>query len=316
MWPDPHDPRVAHGFGERGVGRNDAALALHASSIELVDALRQVEGWPAEHGRSRGPSRRRRARLARPARPRVPLGLGDEARDGARDARRGGGGDRRPRRAGRARGLDGAAPARARVRAAVRGPTRRSRSPAGGGSTRTPASRCWRERRRRARRRCRSPEYLRAAVLEPLGLRRRAARFARRGDARQPRRPGPRRARAAAPAPRRAGDARRGDVGAVPGPVGVLPDIGRLEPNDWGLGVELRDAQAAALDGLAQLRPRTFGHFGGSGTFLWVDPEAGLALACLTDLEFGRGRSRPGPRSRTPCSPPEVGSGSVQGHSG
>ncbi|TML70152.1 MAG: beta-lactamase family protein [Actinobacteria bacterium] len=33
--------------------------------------------------------------------------------------------------------------------------------------------------------------------------------------------------------------------------------------------------------------PATFGHFGGSGTFLWVDPDAGTALACLTDLDFG-----------------------------
>ena len=33
--------------------------------------------------------------------------------------------------------------------------------------------------------------------------------------------------------------------------------------------------------------PRTFGHFGGSGTFLWVDPEAGLALGVLTNLDFG-----------------------------
>ena len=32
---------------------------------------------------------------------------------------------------------------------------------------------------------------------------------------------------------------------------------------------------------------RCFGHFGRSGTFLWVDPEHGLALACLTDLDFG-----------------------------
>jgi CubicO group peptidase (beta-lactamase class C family) len=33
--------------------------------------------------------------------------------------------------------------------------------------------------------------------------------------------------------------------------------------------------------------PRTFGHFGGAGTFLWVDPEADVALACLTDRDFG-----------------------------
>lgn len=33
--------------------------------------------------------------------------------------------------------------------------------------------------------------------------------------------------------------------------------------------------------------PETFGHFGGSGTFLWVDPVADLALVVLTDREFG-----------------------------
>jgi CubicO group peptidase (beta-lactamase class C family) len=32
---------------------------------------------------------------------------------------------------------------------------------------------------------------------------------------------------------------------------------------------------------------RSFGHFGGSGTFLWVDPELGAACAALTDREFG-----------------------------
>ncbi len=70
------------------------------------------------------------------------------------------------------------------------------------------------------------------------------------------------------------------------GLVGVLPDIGRMEPNDWGLGVELRDAKQPHWTGSSN-SPRTFGHFGGSGTFLWVDPEADVALACLTDLEFG-----------------------------
>jgi CubicO group peptidase (beta-lactamase class C family) len=33
--------------------------------------------------------------------------------------------------------------------------------------------------------------------------------------------------------------------------------------------------------------PETFGHFGGTGTFLWVDPVADLALAVLTDRAFG-----------------------------
>ena len=72
-----------------------------------------------------------------------------------------------------------------------------------------------------------------------------------------------------------------------PGLVGVLPDVGRMDPNDWGLGFELRDSKEPHWTG-SRNSPRTFGHFGGSGTFLWVDPEADLALACLTDLDFGQ----------------------------
>jgi CubicO group peptidase (beta-lactamase class C family) len=71
-----------------------------------------------------------------------------------------------------------------------------------------------------------------------------------------------------------------------PGLDGVLPGFGRMEPNDWGLGFELRDAKSPHWTG-ASNSPRTFGHFGRSGTFLWVDPERELALACLTDLAFG-----------------------------
>ena len=70
------------------------------------------------------------------------------------------------------------------------------------------------------------------------------------------------------------------------GLAGVLPDFGRFDPLDWGLGFELRDAKAPHWTG-ARNSPRTFGHFGGSGTFLWVDPDAGVALGVLTDLEFG-----------------------------
>jgi CubicO group peptidase (beta-lactamase class C family) len=71
-----------------------------------------------------------------------------------------------------------------------------------------------------------------------------------------------------------------------PGLVGVLPGFGRQEPNDWGLGIELRDRKSPHWTG-ARNSERTFGHFGRSGTFLWVDPEAGIALGCLTDLDFG-----------------------------
>jgi len=71
-----------------------------------------------------------------------------------------------------------------------------------------------------------------------------------------------------------------------PGLVGVVPGFGRQEPNDWGLGFELRDAKSPHWTG-SQNAPGTYGHFGRSGTFLWVDPVAGIALSCLTDLDFG-----------------------------
>jgi CubicO group peptidase (beta-lactamase class C family) len=73
---------------------------------------------------------------------------------------------------------------------------------------------------------------------------------------------------------------------AFPGLTGVLPGFGRMEPNDWGLGFELRDAKEPHWTGLRN-SPRTFGHFGSTGTFLWVDPEARLALGVVTDRDFG-----------------------------
>jgi CubicO group peptidase (beta-lactamase class C family) len=71
-----------------------------------------------------------------------------------------------------------------------------------------------------------------------------------------------------------------------PGLDGVLPSWGRMTPNDWGLAFELRDAKSPHWTGTLA-SPRTFGHFGAAGTFLWVDPDAGLALGVLTDKEFG-----------------------------
>jgi CubicO group peptidase (beta-lactamase class C family) len=72
---------------------------------------------------------------------------------------------------------------------------------------------------------------------------------------------------------------------AFPGLAGVIPGLGRQEPSDWGLGFEIRDAKSPHWTG-SRNSPATFGHFGGSGSFLWVDPEAQLALVCLSDLEF------------------------------
>ena len=71
-----------------------------------------------------------------------------------------------------------------------------------------------------------------------------------------------------------------------PGLSGVLPGFGAQRPNDWGLGFEIRDSKSPHWTGSAN-SPGTFGHFGQSGTFLWVDPVADLALVVLTDRNFG-----------------------------
>jgi CubicO group peptidase (beta-lactamase class C family) len=72
----------------------------------------------------------------------------------------------------------------------------------------------------------------------------------------------------------------------LPGLAGVLPGFGRMEPNDWGLTFELRDHKSPHWTSV-QNSPRTFGHFGAAGTFLWVDPDLGAACGVLTDKEFG-----------------------------
>jgi CubicO group peptidase (beta-lactamase class C family) len=71
-----------------------------------------------------------------------------------------------------------------------------------------------------------------------------------------------------------------------PGLDGVLPGYGQQRPNDWGLGFEVRDAKTPHWTGTAN-SVRTFGHFGQSGTFIWADPAADVALVVLTDRDFG-----------------------------
>lgn len=71
-----------------------------------------------------------------------------------------------------------------------------------------------------------------------------------------------------------------------PGLAGVLPGYGPQRPNDWGLGFEIRDGKSPHWTG-ALNSGETFGHFGQSGTFIWVDPTADLALVALTDRDFG-----------------------------
>ncbi|GEB58954.1 serine hydrolase [Streptomyces gardneri] len=71
-----------------------------------------------------------------------------------------------------------------------------------------------------------------------------------------------------------------------PGLTGILPGYGHQRPNDWGLGFEIRDGKSPHWTG-ATSSPRTFGHFGQSGTFLWIDPDARAACVALTDRPFG-----------------------------
>jgi CubicO group peptidase (beta-lactamase class C family) len=73
---------------------------------------------------------------------------------------------------------------------------------------------------------------------------------------------------------------------AFPGLPGVVPGVGRFDSCDWGLGFEIHDAKQPHWMGTHN-SPAAFGHFGGAGTFLWVDPDAEVALVVLTDREFG-----------------------------
>ena len=70
-----------------------------------------------------------------------------------------------------------------------------------------------------------------------------------------------------------------------PGLAGLVPGVGRFDPCDWGLGFELHDGKRPHWMG-DRRSAAAFGHFGASGCFLWVDPDAGLAAAAVTDRSF------------------------------
>jgi CubicO group peptidase (beta-lactamase class C family) len=127
-------------------------------------------------------------------------------------------------------------------------------------------------------------DYVRAAVSEPLGLGLDPA-----GD------PGSGMHASLADvlaigrellSPRLVADETRDEMTSVqfPGLSGVLPDHGRFDPLDWGLGVQLNTSPPSWMGTRAS--PATFGHFGGTGTFLWVDPAARVVCAALTTREF------------------------------
>lgn len=63
---------------------------------------------------------------------------------------------------------------------------------------------------------------------------------------------------------------------------GIVPGVGSFKPCPWGLGVEIHGAKHPHWMGRDN-SPETFGHFGGAGTMMWVDPIADCALIALTD---------------------------------
>lgn len=98
--------------------------------------------------------------------------------------------------------------------------------------------------------------------------------LAREGRLLDRRRPAALRRRAPGSASPRPPHGRRGDDGAVPGHQGRPAGLRPPEPERLGLGFEIRDSKSPHWTGSSS-SPRTFGHFGQSGTFLWIDPAAG-----------------------------------------
>ncbi len=97
-------------------------------------------------------------------------------------------------------------------------------------------------------------------------------------------------------APRLVADETRDEMTSVqfPGLAGVLPDHGRFDPLDWGLGAQLNTRPASWMG--SRTSPRAFGHFGGTGTFLWVDPDARVVCAALTTRAFDEWAKEAWPR--------------------
>ena len=70
-----------------------------------------------------------------------------------------------------------------------------------------------------------------------------------------------------------------------PGLPGLVPGVGRYDDCPWGLGTEIRGGKHPHWTGTRN-SPDTFGHFGGAGTLLWVEPGAHVACIALTDRPF------------------------------
>lgn len=80
-----------------------------------------------------------------------------------------------------------------------------------------------------------------------------------------------------------ANEARRA---VFPGLRGLTPGFGSYSDNTWGLGLEIKNQKVRTWFPRSA-SPQTFGHFGQSGSFLWVDPLSGRSAAFLGVEPFG-----------------------------
>lgn len=67
---------------------------------------------------------------------------------------------------------------------------------------------------------------------------------------------------------------------------GVVPGYGYHRDNAWGLGCEIRAAKDPHWT-LPDSSDQTYGHFGQSGSFLWIDPSSRLGAVFLGQKPFG-----------------------------
>lgn len=72
---------------------------------------------------------------------------------------------------------------------------------------------------------------------------------------------------------------------------GVVPGYGSFDDNQWGLGFELKGTKSPHW--LSDtMPPETAGHFGGQGSFLFIDRSRDLAAAFLSGVAFGEEHKR------------------------
>ncbi len=72
----------------------------------------------------------------------------------------------------------------------------------------------------------------------------------------------------------------------LPGLRGILPGYGMMRNNAWGLGAEIRGSKEPHWTP-PSASMQTFGHFGMSGSYLWVDPTRDLSAVFLGSEPFG-----------------------------